>query len=182
MKNYFALLILVLLTNCSSHSDGRKGEVNETSSTQFHLTSVTQQNPQGEPLDSDPYTFQNFEEYDLTDTIEVDISGDGLNEKIYFTKDSCKQIIIERLNQKNISIGCNETKYLDYPELVDWVNFWGVVKVKKTWEVLFTATGDLEKDTVVQLEHPSIYIGKREVGGGIITFKEDKVRWVHQSD
>lgn len=179
MNNYSIFLISFLIASCDSQTNqGTKGpEISSFDS--IHSTNIK---PDASDFDSDPYGFQKFEEYDLTDTISVDLTGNGNNEKIYFIKDSCKQIIIERQGQGTISIGCNDLRYLDYPELIDWVNLWGVVRDKITWEMLFTETGDLDKDTIIELRQPGIYIADRDAGGGIISLQEDTIRWIHQSD
>ncbi|MEW7292857.1 hypothetical protein [Aquimarina sp. 2304DJ70-9] len=124
----------------------------------------------------------NFKKYSLNDTIKIDLNGNGELEKIYFVRNKCKYIFIEQKRGSTLKIGCNETKFIKYPELVDWIDEWGVISDKKTWEVLIKENGDLDKDTIIKLERPSIYVQKLDAGGGILTFKKGKLYWVHQSD
>ena len=123
-----------------------------------------------------------FKTYNLNDTIRIDLNGNGELEKVYFAQNKCKYIFIEQKKGDTLKIGCHQTKPLRYPELVDWIDEWGVISDKKTWEVLFKENGDLDKDTIIELERPSIYVQKQDVGGGIITFKKGKLYWIHQSD
>jgi len=131
---------------------------------------------------SKSFDFKEFEPYNLNDTIQIDLNGNGIIEKVYFTQTECKQLIIDELGSELISIVCENNKYLKYPDQVDWVNQWCVVYDKKVWEVLFLENGDIGKDTIVTLDKPGIYICKKESGGGIITYRNGKLYWVHQSD
>jgi hypothetical protein len=42
--------------------------------------------------------------------------------------------------------------------------------------------GEIIGEQEFVLANPSIYVRKAEVGGGVITFKDGKFRWVHQAD
>ena len=131
---------------------------------------------------SESFNFRKYKAFDINDTIQIDLNGNGIIEKVYFTQTECKQLIIDELGSELISIGCENNKYFNYPDQVDWVNQWCVVYDKNVWEVLFTANGEIVMDTIVTLKRPGIYIGKKESGGGIITYRNGKLYWVHQSD
>lgn len=50
-----------------------------------------------------------------------------------------------------------------------------------TFEVI-VRDGEVEGDSTVRILYPSIYVGKEEVGGGLITYRKGKFVWVHQAD
>jgi len=131
---------------------------------------------------SEYFEFKNYEEYKITDTINIDLNGNGILEQIYFDNKDCLKLLIKEKGQKTISIGCGKEEYDGFPNDIGWVDLWCAVKDKKVWEVLITEEGDIDKDTIVSLERPSIYIGKEEAGGGIITYRNGNLYWVHQSD
>ncbi len=131
---------------------------------------------------SNKFDFKNYQEYKLTDTIQIDLNGNGILESVYFDNNDCPKILIKEKGQELISFGCGKEEYDGFPNAIGWVNLWCTVKDKKVWEVLFTEDGDIDKDTIVNLERPSIYIGKEEAGGGIITYRNEKLYWIHQSD
>ena len=128
------------------------------------------------------FEFENYEEFQLTDTIQIDLNGNGIFEKIYFENQDCRKILITEKGQGLISIGCGKEDFDGFPNTVNWVDLWCVVSDNKVWEVLFKQDGDIDKDTIVNLERPSLYIGKEEAGGGIITYRDEKLYWIHQSD
>jgi hypothetical protein len=131
---------------------------------------------------SEYFEFKNYEEYKITDTINIDLNGNGILEQVYFDNKDCSKLLIKEKGRKTISIGCGKEDYDGFPNAIDWVDLWCTVKDKKVWEVLITKDGDIDKDTIVSLERPSIYIGKEEAGGGIITYRNGELYWVHQSD
>lgn len=128
------------------------------------------------------FDFKNFKEFKLNDTIKIDIDGDSKTEQIYFQDKGCKQLIIEKENKTKLTFGCGDYKNIDFLDEIGWVDQWCVVYDTKVWEVLFKDNGDIDRDTIIKLERPSIYIGKKEAGGGIITYKNGKLYWIHQSD
>jgi len=128
------------------------------------------------------FNFKNYKQYKLSDTIKIDINRNGIIDEIFFKKtDSCSTILIKEKGVKLLSVGC-ENDDLDYPDIVDWVKVWCVVNDKSTRKVLFLENGDIDKDTIVKIKGPSIYLEKIEVGGGLITYKNGKICWIHQSD
>lgn len=129
----------------------------------------------------DFFEFKNYKEFRLTDTIHIDLNGNGISEKVYFENTTCSKIIIQEKGQKQISLGCGKQNYKGFPNALDWVNLWCIVSDTETIEVL-VKDGQLIGDKIVNLERPSLYIGKEEAGGGIITYRKDVLYWIHQSD
>ena len=128
------------------------------------------------------FEFKDYKEYRITDTISIDLNGNGILEYIYFDNKNCPKILIREKGQQLISLGCGKKDYKGFPNAIGWVDLWCVVSDKEVWEVLFTKDGDIDKDTIINLKRPSIYIGKEEAGGGIITYRNGKLYWIHQSD
>ena len=191
MRNYFLLiLIFISFSSCKEKSTTEnKAEVEKTDSLmvgEFIYTSTGKFYPDSlktKTTDfSNKFDFKDYQEYKMTDTIQIDLNGNGILESVYFDNNYCSKILIKEKGQKLISFGCGKEEYDGFPNAVGWVNLWCVVKDKKVWEVLFTEDGDIDKDTIVNLERPSIYIGKEEAGGGIISYRNGKLYWIHQSD
>jgi hypothetical protein len=191
MRNYFLLiLIFISFSSCKKKSTTKSetqiektdslmvGEFIYTSNGKFYPDSLKTKTTEN----LNKFDFKDYQEYKLTDTIQIDLNGNGILESIYFDNNDCSKILIKEKGQKLISFGCKKEEYDGFPNAVGWVNLWCVVKDKKVWEVLFTEDGDIDKDTIVNLERPSIYIGKEEAGGGIITYRNEKLYWIHQSD
>ena len=90
-------------------------------------------------------------------------------------------MIIEEKGKDLISIDCGKEEYKGFPSAIGWVNLWCVVSDKETFEII-VEDGELVGDKIVNLERPSIYVGKEEAGGGIITYRNGELYWVHKSD
>ncbi|MBE7649297.1 hypothetical protein [Tenacibaculum finnmarkense] len=90
-------------------------------------------------------------------------------------------MIIEEKGKDLISIGCGKEEYKGFPNAIGWVNLWCVVSDEETFEII-VEDGELVGDKIVNLERPSVYVGKEEAGGGIITYRNGELYWVHQSD
>jgi hypothetical protein len=130
---------------------------------------------------SNYFEFKNYKEHKITDTINIDLNGNGILEQIYFDNKDCPKLLIKEKGQEMISIGCGKEDYEGFPNAIGWVDLWCVVSDKETFEVIIKG-GDILGDEIVSLERPSLFIGKEEAGGGIITYKNGKLYWVHQSD
>ncbi len=199
MRNYF-LLILILITafSCKNKENGKfvktiqksesvpqkkiienQVEPNELKKNKSHKTETENIENWTHP---EFFEFKNYREYRISDTINIDLNGNGILESVYFEDKDCPKLLIKERGQELISLGCGNEKYNGFPNTVGWVDLWCVVSDKKVWEVLFTEDGDIDKDTIIDLERPSIYIGKEEAGGGIITYRNGKLYWIHQSD
>ena len=128
----------------------------------------------------DFFEFKNFKEFRLTDTLHIDLNGNGILEKVYFENTTCSKIIIkEEGEQIQISLGCRKQNYKEFPDTLDWVNLWWIVSDKETFEVLVKEV-ELIRNKIVNLERPCLYIGEEEFGGGIITYKKEELHWIHQ--
>lgn len=64
----------------------------------------------------------------------------------------------------------------------NWVDYWGLVEDKETGETTFTEEGEVLGSREVTLQNVSIFVGKKEVGGGLITFRNGNYKWIHQAD
>ena len=62
-----------------------------------------------------------------------------------------------------------------------WVDYWRLVTDKKTFEITFLENGDVDGSREVILDNTSFYIGAQEAGGAVITWKNGKYIWIHQS-
>lgn len=62
-----------------------------------------------------------------------------------------------------------------------WVDFWGTTKDRETYEIVIKDS-EIIGDKTTKLDNNSIFVRKEEVGGGVITYKNGKFIWVHQSD
>lgn len=127
------------------------------------------------------FDFKHYKEYCVTDTISIDLNGNGISEKIYFDQKDCPKLIIEEKGKDLISIGCGKEEYKGFPNAMGWVNLWCIVSDKESFEII-VEDGELVGDKTIKLERPSIYVGKEEAGGGIITYRNGKLYWIHQSD
>ena len=199
MRNYFLLILIFITAFCCKNKESDKSEktIQKSESvpektiveTQVEPTELEKNEPQKtEKKNIENWThpeffeFKNYREYRISDTINIDLNGNGILESVYFEDNDCPKLLIKEKGQELISLGCGKEEYEGFPNAVGWVDLWCVVSDKKVWEVLFTEDGDIDKDTIVDLERPSIYIGKEEAGGGIITYRNGKLYWIHQSD
>ena len=199
MRNYF-FLILILITAFSCKNKERvksektiqksksvpEKKIVETQVEPTELKQIKTQKTEKKNIDNwthpEFFEFQNYREYRISDTINIDLNGNGILESVYFDNKDCPTLFIKEKGKELISLGCGKEEFKGFPNAVGWVDLWCVVSDKKVWEVLFTEDGDIDKDTIVELERPSIYIGKEEAGGGIITYRNGKLYWIHQSD
>ena len=118
----------------------------------------------------------------LTDTLRVDIDGRGNLEQIFFEGDDCRRLIISGGDlDTNLELGCG-SKIAHIGEF-SWVDNWKIVKKQLTYEVTFLDNGDIDGTRNVEMQNDGIYIGITEpTGGGIITFLNGKLTWIHQAD
>jgi len=198
MKNYFFLILtLITITSCKIKDNNNVEEKIEETKSTFDTKIIEKQAKQIEivktkSLNSENYEisecshpeyfdFKKYREYCVTDTISIDLNGNGILERIYFDRKDCHKLIIEEKGQNLISIGCGKEEYKGFPNAVGWINLWCIVSDKETFEII-VEDGQIIGDKTVNLERPSLYVGKEEAGGGIITYKKGELYWVHQSD
>ena len=89
-------------------------------------------------------------------------------------------IIIDGKTLEEFVIGCG-TKFYEMGDDFRWVDYWGIIRDIETYEII-VSDGEIVGKQNVQLSYPSIFVRKEEIGGGIITYKNGKYEWVHQSD
>lgn len=196
MKNYLLLiLILIAISSCKNKGNDRSETKIEKTEPIIETKVLEKEDEQVEIVKTNKsendkisdcshpeyFEFKDYREYCVTDTINIDLNGNGILERIYFDKKDCPRLIIEEKGQDLISIGCGKEEYNGFPNAIGWVDLWCVVSDKETFEVL-VKDGELVGDKIVNLERPSIYVGKEEAGGGIITYRNGELYWVHQSD
>ncbi len=187
MKNYFLILLLLTITiSCKKKVNDKKDKVIHKTNTKYIVKQLkkadSDKNNNANWTHPDSFEFKNYKEYKITDTISIDLNGNGVLEKIYFDRKDCPKIIIKEKGQKLISFGCGNNDFKGFPKKIDWVDLWCVVFDKNVWEVTFKENGDIDNDITSRLERPSLYIGKKGAGGGIITYKNKNLYWIHQSD
>ena len=119
--------------------------------------------------------------FQLTDTIVADFNGDGNLDHALFEKVNGTSGIIIKHGKTNEEVKIGFGEPFDYLTEFNWVDFWGLVNDSETYEIVFE-DNEIVGDKTVTLENPSIVLIKEEVGGGVITFKDGKYTWIHQSD
>jgi len=126
--------------------------------------------------------FKQATAFKLSDTIIADFNGDGKVDKAVFKKEKNTSGIIIKHGGTNEEVRlCFGKPFANMTDF-DWVDFWGIVKDKETFEIVIDENSEIVDDRTISLENPSIVVRKEEVGGGIITFKNGKYEWIHQSD
>jgi len=194
MRQITYILTFVFLTGCgNSNQKTESKEINSDKLEKENIESVYKiENLQNQTNENNVNTidfqrqalsseFKNAKLYDLTDTIEADFNGDGNIDKAIFIKENENSGILikhgETLSQVKIGFGQPFAHLTNF----NWVDFWGLVNDSTSYEILFNET-DIIGDTIIRLENPSIVVRKEEAGGGLITFKNEEYKWIHQSD
>lgn len=126
-------------------------------------------------------SFDSFDYYKLTDTLSVDLNGDKVNETILFikTNDSSGIKIIDGISKTITRIGLG-VEFEDFGNRLDWLDYWGITYDKSTFEIVIK-NEEVVGDRFVKLSNPAILLGKYEVGGGLIVYKNKKYVWIHQT-
>lgn len=127
------------------------------------------------------YGFKNAKAYRLTDTLKADFNGDGIIDRAIFKKDTIASGIIITHGSTNQVFTIGFGKAFFHLTDLNWVDYWGLVKDKETTETTFDETGDVLGSKTVELQHPSIIVEAHELGGGLITFRNGKYEWIHQT-
>lgn len=126
--------------------------------------------------------FKEFTKYRLTDPIIDDFNGDQQADTARFERRNDKAGIVIKDGQtgKETVIGCGNA-FEEMGDDFSWVDEWGILRDKLTYEVIIRDSEIIGGEEFI-LDHPSLYVRKEEVGGGVITWKNGKYTWVHQAD
>tara|TARA_B100001750_G_C15324138_1_gene503771 strand:- start:56 stop:634 length:579 start_codon:yes stop_codon:yes gene_type:complete len=173
--------LLICCNNFKNESDKDIQKVIEDTLEQRNNESLNKDNTSQDHKHSKHFEFKDYKELNITDTISIDLNGNGITELIYFDQRGCPKLIIQEIGQDLISLGCGNLDYKGLPKAMDWVNLWCIVYDKETYEVIMN-NGEIEAERMVKMESPGIYIGREEGGGGIITYKDGGLYWIHQAD
>ena len=125
--------------------------------------------------------FENATSFKLSDTIVADFNGDGFIDKAIYKKENETSgiSILHGATHEEVRIGFG--KQFAHMTEFNWVDYWGLVEDKETSEVLFSEDDEVLESRIVILQNPSIALGKNEVGGGLITFRNGTYEWIHQT-
>jgi hypothetical protein len=124
--------------------------------------------------------FNEFRLFNLNDKLKADFNGDGSIDVAKFIKTEKSGITIVLGNSKDsITLGFGN----QFAHMTDfnWVeDYWAIVNDSVTFEIIFE--NDDMSDTLVRLENPSIGLINEEACSGLITYKNGKFIWIHQTD
>jgi hypothetical protein len=127
--------------------------------------------------------YKNFQIHTLNEILREDFNGDKIIDKAEFIKIAGKSgIIITDGKSSRKTHLCFGKKFFYFTDF-NWANYWGVLKDSTTFEILFDKnTGDIIGDTIIKLKNISIFVEEDEFNGGVITYENDKYKWVHQTE
>lgn len=178
MKQIIYLLTFLSVTSCHHSNTNKKQDTSIVKTNKPEHTINQLPNHPNQELNAE---FKEYSSYKLSDTITADFNGDGkLDQAVFENNNLTSGIIIHHGGSgTNVVIGFGEP----FAHLTDfnWVDYWGLVYDSETYEIVIEDNNSIN-DRRVKLDHPSIVVRKEEVGGGLITFKDGKYVWIHQSD
>ena len=187
MKKISYILTFVILTSCGqSKSKQKTRTVSDTATTENNVK--IQDNSVEESQSEDDYqkeSLRGFEKatlYKLTDTIIADLNGDGIIDKAFYKKENGTSGIIIKHGKTNEEYRIGFGKPFVLLNDFNLIDYWGLVKDKETNETTFKEDGDVLGSKEVKLQNSSIFVGRDEEGGGLITFRNGKYEWIHQAD
>jgi len=178
------LSLAFLLSGCrnSINSSKYKAEVDSANITRSESVSEAQiGQSKEESIESD---LSKTEMLELTEILKDDFNGDGILDRAEFRKESGKSGILIINGKSNDTVKIGLGKKFAHMDNFNWVDHWGIMRDKTTYEILFE-NNEITGDTIVALENPSIILrqdGDDESGGGVITYKDRTYKWIHQSD
>jgi hypothetical protein len=186
MKPAIYILTFCFLSSCGqSNSKEKTTTIADNIETENEVQNSKEDNKSNE--DYRKQSLSGFEKatlYKLTDIISIDLNGDGIADKAFYQKENETSGIIIKHGKTNeeFRIGFGK-KFSSCSDDFDcnWVDYWGLVEDKETIETTFNEDGDVSGTKEIKLQNPSIILGADEVGGGLITFKNGKYVWIHQS-
>jgi len=193
MKQIIYILTILILTGCGQTNTEQNSNISiETQAEQVLDTTYsdnkeTDKQATTDEKETEEYRKQSLSGYEkatlykLTDTITADFNGDGFLDKVIYKKEieTSGIIIIHGKTNERVKIGFG--KQFAHMTEFNWVDYWGLVEDKETSETTFTEDGDVLDSKTVKLKNPSIALGKDEVGGGLITYRNGKYEWIHQT-
>jgi len=115
----------------------------------------------------------------FSDTLELDMNGNGTSEFIFWDLGYCTSLVIREAGADDIRIGCNIQWQNNLPETVDWVNIWYRVTEQEVFETTFD-DNEILGERKVKLDNYGFYIGKAEAGGGVIGYVDGQLVYLHQ--
>lgn len=125
---------------------------------------------------------KSFQQYTIRDTITVDLDGDSIQDLAYFKTNINKKSIVVRdgKTKKEVTIGLDKS-FKDIGKNFNWVDNWGTINDSEVYENVIS-NGEIIGGRKVKLANKSLFVGKDDAGGGIITFKAGRFLWIHQAD
>jgi len=188
MKTQYVLLVSVLLSIGCGHPNHRSNTLPVNVTEKATISAISKKQTDSisnltkfrvENLNSN---YKNYKIYKLNESINEDFNGDGVVDKARFIKQRKSGIIItDGKSHKETKLGFGE----EFAHLTDfdWVDYWGVLKDKTTFEIIFDSiSGDILGDSIRPLKNISLFVEQDEVGGGVITYKNGTYKWIHQAD
>jgi len=133
-------------------------------------------------LEQPTMVMKNIEQFTARDTITADLDGDSILDQAYFKNYPDKKIIVVKNGKTNKEtwIGLDKS-FLDIGSNFNWVDHWGTISDNEVYENVIK-DGEIIGGKKVKLTNKSLFVGKDDAGGGIITFKDGKFIWIHQAD
>ncbi len=125
---------------------------------------------------------KSFQQYTIRDTIAADLNGDSMQDLAYFKTNINRKSIVVRdgKTKKEITIGLDKS-FKDIGSNFNWVDNWGTTNDSEVYENVIS-NGEIIGGKKVKLTNKSLFVGKDDAGGGIITFKAGRFLWIHQAD
>lgn len=192
MYRILTTICISVLISCNTKKENEQNEKStkvETVTKQSEQKIVSQEENKNNEFDSIANRtislkneFKSFELNNLNDTIKADLNGDKILDFAFFTNSNDKRelFILDGKSNMKIKIG-QDKSFGEMAEDFSWVDFWGTTDDKETLEILISDS-EIIGDTKTKLNNKSIFVRKEEVGGGVITFKDNRFIWIHQSD
>jgi len=179
MKYLLFLIILVSFSRCLQESNQIKSKKVETQFLDTLLEYYKIDTIANSEISRD---FKKYKLYKLSTRIQADFNGDNKIDKAIFTSRNNKSgiIISDGKTHKETLFGCGQS-FGEMGDSFSWVDYWGLLLDSSTYNIIVKGS-ELVGSENIKLENPSIFVRKKEVGGGVITFKKGKYIWVHQSD
>jgi len=185
----FLISLSILIFSCTTKSENRNiNEIDKKSKENKQKTIPTIKSDEGEIkaiLDRNNLIatdFKIFKIFRLKDTIKADLNGDKIVDYAYINAENYRKeiFVLDGKTKIKTKIGSDNLS-VNMPDNFDWIDFWGITDDKETFEII-VKDEEIISDTITKLANTSIFVRKEEVGGGVITFKDNKFIWIHQSD